>query len=283
MAGDRLFVELVQEADLLIGIGFDPTEAIRPFYLDRPLLSVAAYSVAEPKFAPIAEVIGNVADTLDTLVRETRVGHAWTPDELITFRKGLAARLTPSFHQTQLGLSPARLFGRLRELTPRDTILTVDTGAHKLLVGQVWRAYEPQTYLVSHGLSTMGFALPAALAAKLTHPRRTVMAVTGDGGMAMVLSELETAARLRLPVVIVVLSDRSLHLIRLHQERKGFQASGVDFGPIAFADIASGFGCGGVRAATWPELDAAVAAALAADRPTVIEVPVDPTDYRQML
>jgi acetolactate synthase I/II/III large subunit len=283
MAGDRLFVELLQDADLLIGIGFDPTEAIRPFYLERPFVSVAAYSMAEPKFAPVIELIGNVSSTLDALTRETSVCHAWTLEALLTFRQRLANFLTPSLHQTQLGLSPAQLFGRLRDLVPRDAILTVDTGAHKLLLGQIWRSYQPRTYLVSHGLSTMGFALPAALAAKLEHPQRAVIAVSGDGGLAMVLAELETAARQRLPVVVVVLSDRSLHLIRLHQERKGFRASGVDFGSIDFAAIASGFGCRGLRVTTWPEFDTAVAAALGADHPTVIEVPVDPTDYNQML
>jgi len=99
----------------------------------------------------------------------------------------------------------------------------------------------------------------------------------------MVLAELETASRLELPVLVVVLCDRSLHLIRLHQERKGFQAAGVYFGPIDFAGVAPGLGCHGVRALTWPEFDAAVAAALTANRPTVIEVPVDPADYNQML
>ena len=283
MAGDRLFSELVQEADLLIGVGFDPTEAIRPFYLERPFLSMAEYGVAEPAFIPALELIGSVPDTLDALTAKPQGRHAWSPDALAGFRQRLAAFLTPSLDHTRLGLSPARVFGRLRDLTPRDTILTVDTGAHKLLVGQVWRSYQPQTYLVSHGLSTMGQALPAALAAKLAQPDRAVIAVTGDGGLAMVLSELETASRLRLSVLVVVLCDRSLHLIRLHQERKGFQPAGVDFGPIDFAGIAPGLGCHGVRALTWPEFDAAVAAGLTTDRPTVIEVPVDPADYNQML
>ena len=283
MAGDRLFSELVKESDLLIGVGFDPTEAIRPFYMDRPFLSVAEYGVAEPAFIPALELIGSVPDTLDSLAKKSRSGHDWTPEALTRFRQALTTHLTPSLDHTRLGLSPARVFSRLRDLTPRNTILTVDTGAHKLLVGQVWRSYQPQTYLVSHGLSTMGQALPAALAAKLAQPDRAVVAVTGDGGLAMVLSELETASRLELPVVVVVLCDRGLHLIRLHQERKGFQAAGVDFGPIDFAGIAPGLGCHGVRARTWPEFDAAVAAALAAERPTVIEVPVDPTDYNQML
>jgi len=195
----------------------------------------------------------------------------------------MASFLTPSADRSELGLSPARLIGRLRTLTPRHTILTVDTGTHKLLAGQVWPAYEPLAYLVSHGLSTMGFALPAAMAAKLEHPERPVVAVVGDGGMAMVLSELETAARLRLPIPILVLSDRSLYLIRMHQERKGFEAGGVDFGPIDYAGIAPGFGARGFRATTWAEFDEAMAAGFRGDRPTVIEVPIDPTDYRQML
>jgi acetolactate synthase-1/2/3 large subunit len=283
MAGDRLFSELVEESDLLIGVGFDPTEAIRPFYLERPFLSVAEYGVAEPAFVPALELIGSVPDTLATLTARPQGRHTWSADAAARFRQGLAAFLTPSLDHSQLGLSPARLFGRLRDLTPRDTILTVDTGAHKLLIGQVWRSYQPLTYLVSHGLSTMGQALPAALAAKLAHPDRAVVAVTGDGGLAMVLSELETASRLGLPVLVVVLCDRSLHLIRLHQERKGFQAAGVDFGPIDFAGVAPGLGCHGVRALTWPEFDAAIAAALTANRPTVVEVPVDPADYNQML
>jgi acetolactate synthase I/II/III large subunit len=283
MAGDTLFVELLRETDLMIGIGFDPVEAIRTFYTERPLLSIARYSLVDRQFAPALELVGDVGTTLEALRGEVAVHHTWRSEELAAFRRRLVAFLTPSTDRSGLGLSPARLFGRLRTLAPRDTILTVDTGAHKLLIGQVWPSYEPLTYLVSHGLSTMGYALPAAMAAKLEHPGRPVIAVMGDGGLAMVLSELETAARLGLPVITLVLSDRSLYLIRMHQERKGFPASGVDFGPIDFAGIAAGFGARGYRATTWAEFDDAVTAGLNDDRPTVIEVPIDPTDYLQML
>jgi len=283
MAGDTLFVELLRETDLLIGLGFDPVEAIRTFYTERPLLSIAEYSLAEREFAPALELVGDVGDTLDALAAGPPPRHAWTREAVLAFRRRLAAFLTPAVEASQLGLSPARLVGLLRDLTPRDAILTVDTGAHKLLIGQVWPAYEPLTYFVSHGLSTMGYALPTAMAAKLEYPDRAVIAVTGDGGLAMVLAELETASRLQLPVVVIVLSDRSLYLIRMHQERKGFTAGGVDFGPIDYAGIAPGFGALGFRAITWGEFQAALAAGLAADRPTVIEVPIDPADYRQML
>jgi acetolactate synthase-1/2/3 large subunit len=283
MAGDTLFVELLRETDLLIGIGFDPVEAIRTFYTERPLLSIAEYSLVDRQFAPELELVGDVGAMLQALQQETRIQHTWRREDLVAFRRRLLSFLTPSVDSSELGLSPARVFGRLRTLTPRDTILTVDTGAHKLLIGQVWPSYHPLTYLVSHGLSTMGYALPAAMAAKLEHPERPAVAVMGDGGLAMVLAELETAARLRLPIVVLVLSDRSLYLIRMHQERKGFQAGGVDFGPIDFAGIASGFSAHGFRATTWGEFDDAVTTGLNEDRPTVIEVPIDPADYRQML
>jgi len=283
MAGDTLFVELLRETDLLIGIGFDPVEAIRTFYTERPLLSIAEYSLVDRRFSPDLELVGDVCATLDSLQGEVPARHTWTPESVTAFRRRLAAFLTPSADRSHLGLSPARAIGRLRDLAPRDTILTVDTGAHKLLAGQVWPSYEPQTYLVSHGLSTMGFALPAAVAARLEHPARPVVALTGDGGLAMVLPELETAARLRLPLVIVVLSDRSLHLIRIHQERKGFPASGVDFEPIDFAGIAAGFGARGVRVATWEDFTDTLTTAFHADRPTVVDVQIDPTDYNRML
>jgi acetolactate synthase-1/2/3 large subunit len=284
MAGDTLFIELLRGTDLLIGLGFDPVEAIRTFYTERPFLSLAEYSLADREFAPTLELVGDVGAILETLLDDPLPRqHAWSPGSLLAFRRRLATFLTPAVEASELGLSPARLVGRLRDLAPRNAIVSVDTGAHKLLIGQVWPCYEPLTYLVSHGLSTMGYAVPAALAAKLQHPDRMVIAITGDGGMAMMLAEMETAARLRLPILVVVLSDRSLYLIRMHQERKGFAASGVDFGPIDFAGIAPGFGAHGFRAMSWTAFDSAVETGLAAEKPTVIEVPIDPADYRQML
>ncbi len=280
MAGDRLFQALVADADLLVGIGFDPVEAIRPFYTERPFLSIAEYSIAEPAFTPVAELIGDVAASLKNL--DARPVHGWGANRLTAFRNSLASLLRPSTEEGGV-LSPAELCQILRTAAPADAIVTVDTGAHKLLFGQAWACREPQTFFVSHGLSTMGFAVPAAVALKIHCPDRPVLAVTGDGGLAMVVSELETAARLRLPLLVTVLSDGSLQLIRMHQERRGYPAFGVQFGAIDFAGIAEGFGCRGVRAATRPEVEEAVSQALRADRPTLLEVPVDRADYDRML
>lgn len=283
MAGDRLFTEFLAGTDLLIGIGFDPVEAIRPFYAERPFLSLARYSVAESAFRPTHEVLGDPGAALEAMLPDLDLRHDWRPEDVAAFRERLAAFLAPPAAESDTGLLPSRVITRLRQLAPPDTILTLDTGAHKLLVGQLWPCAQPQTFFVSHGLSTMGVALPAAIALKLEQPDRPVIAVTGDGGLAMVLGELETAWRLRLPIIVIVMCDQALHLIRIHQERKGFQAAGVDFDPIDFAGVAHGLGARGMRAVTWEAFDAAVSDALQADGPTVIEVSIDPGEYNRLL
>jgi acetolactate synthase-1/2/3 large subunit len=283
MAGDGLVTEFMKQADLLVGLGFDPVEAIRVFYAERPFLSISQYSMADRGFSPTLDIVGDLDAALPALRPSPPPDFAWRPEELQAFRRRLAAHLTPQAEASDRGLSPTRVLTKIREWVPRQTILTVDTGAHKLLAGQVWPSFEPQTYFVSHGLSTMGYAFPAAIAAKLERPGAPVIALMGDGGLAMVLGELETAARLKLAVVIVVFVDGALHLIRMHQQRKGVAPSGVDFGPIDFAGVAPGFGASGVRAATWPALEDAVRRGLAGGGPTVIEVPIDPAEYDRLL
>ncbi|MCK7478949.1 MAG: thiamine pyrophosphate-dependent enzyme [Candidatus Moduliflexus flocculans] len=252
-----------RRADLLVGVGFDPHRGDPPFHLERP-------SSRWPSTASQSGVVRPRAGADRRRPRHARLRSAARPRPLPRldargrsprFRQRLAAFLTPSLDRTRLGLlPPARLFGRLRDLTPRDAILTVDTGAHKLLVGQIWRSYQPQTYLVSHGLSTMGQALPAALAAKLVHPDRAVVAVhrrrrPGHGP--------PRAGNRRPPATcpssLSSVCDRSLHLIRLRTGTQGVsRGRGVDFGPIDFAGIAPGFGVAASGPWTWPEFDAAV-------------------------
>ena len=105
----------------------------------------------------------------------------------------------------------------------REDILISDVGSHKLWIARTFPAYEPNRVLISNGLATMGFALPAAIAAQLVYPERRVLCLTGDGGFMMVASELETVARLRLPLLIVVFNDEALSLIEVKQEQKGFE------------------------------------------------------------
>jgi acetolactate synthase-1/2/3 large subunit len=175
------------------------------------------------------------------------------------------------------------LIEELRSVFPRDGIATCDVGSHKLVMGQFWRCYEPGTFLMSNGLSGMGFGIPAAIAAQLVAPEKAVLAVVGDGGMLMMLHDLALIRELALPVIIVVLVDRSLSLIRVSAERRGFAPYGVDFNPPDFTRIAQAFGIGSQRANSIRAVRACVETALAKRIPFLLEVPIDSREYSDLV
>jgi acetolactate synthase-1/2/3 large subunit len=171
----------------------------------------------------------------------------------------------------------------LRSVFPRDGIATSDVGSHKLVMGQFWRCYEPGTFLMSNGLSGMGFGIPAAIAAQLVAPEKPVLALVGDGGMLMMVHDLALIRELALPVIIVVLCDRSLSLIRVSAERRGFAPYGVDFNPPDFARIAQAFGIASQRATSVRAARACVETALAKRIPFLVEVPIDYREYYELV
>ena len=171
----------------------------------------------------------------------------------------------------------------MRELLPQETILTTDTGAHKLLAGQVWPSYIPLTFFMSNGLSSMGYGLPSAIAAKLAVPAAPTICLTGDGGMGMVIQDLETAVRLNLPIVFVVFVDRHFGLIDVVQKLRGYAKGGVAFGPIDFPAAADAFGGRGMWLNSLDELAGVFEAAFKDNRPTVVAIPVDGTEYHDQL
>ena len=136
------------------------------------------------------------------------------------------------------GLAPHRVVQIARELPPAGTIATVDAGAHMFQAAEYWQAVEPGEFLISNGLATMGFALPAAIAAQLVYPERRVVCFTGDGGFMMVAAELETAARLRLPITVIVFNDAALSLIEVKQEQKGYAGVSMRYGGPDLAALA---------------------------------------------
>jgi acetolactate synthase-1/2/3 large subunit len=177
-----------------------------------------------------------------------------------------------------------------RAHTPPDTIATVDAGAHMLAVMPLWEVDQPRRLLISSGLATMGFALPAAIAAALCAPGQPqvrqpragqpVVAFTGDGGLGMTLAEIETAVRLRLRIVVIVFNDATLSLIKIKQrpaDQGGAEA--VDYGPVSFAGVAIAMGAAAAAVGTEAELTTVLDAALHRDGPTVIDVAVDPACY----
>jgi acetolactate synthase I/II/III large subunit len=278
MAGEGQMRRLIDEADLLIAVGFDPVECDADWFVGRRVLAIDSVDAAAGGYRPVLSLPGDPAEALAGLARRVGTARGWDVEFLRGHQSTLRDIVSP--HPTgDGGLSPAEVAQALRNILPRDGILTCDVGSHKLLLGQVWTTYEPLTFFMSNGLSSMGYGLPAAAAAQLCFPQRAVCCVTGDGGMLMTLHMLEYLRRKRLPVVTVVLTDQSLSLIRLAQERRGLRPTGVDFRAPAFATVAQGFGIEARRVSTIGELSRAFAAALEAREPWLLDVPVDAREY----
>jgi thiamine pyrophosphate-dependent acetolactate synthase large subunit-like protein len=145
---------------------------------------------------------------------------------------------------------------------------------------QGWKTFEPLTFFESNGLSSMSYGFAGAMAAKLVSPEVPVLCTMGDGGFAMILSEIETCLRRRIHFPTVVFNDAALSLIRVSQESKGFPEYGVTYSPVDFAAVGRALGAWARRVVLMDEIDDAVREALAVDLPAVIDVLVDPTEYR---
>jgi acetolactate synthase-1/2/3 large subunit len=273
MALDREIVETLRTADLVVAIGFDPVECDKAWFAALDVVALDSVSMAEGAYRPW-EALGDIPSLVAALAAAISQSKPWTRE----FRL-----LRPELPQSETALSPLRVIEELRAVFPRDGVATCDVGSHKLAVGQFWRSYEPGTFLMSNGLSGMGFGIPAAVAAQLVHPGKAVIAMVGDGGMLMMLHDLALIRDLALPILIVVFRDCSLSLIRLSGERRGYPPYGVDFTPPDFPAIAQAFGIAGRHASTLAEVRSYSEQALERRIPFLLEVPVDHREYRELI
>lgn len=282
VSADHVIVDFFGQADLLVGVGFDPVESDKLWHQTMKLVSLVPVSIAAGQYRPHAEAVGEMTQGLAALTATPFGPFAWRDDDLAAFRQRMRDALYPQ-NEPDPGLSPSRVTERLRDLCPRDTILTTDVGAVKFVVSQVWRAFEPSTFFESNGLSSMSYGFPAAMAAKLLFPGRPVLCTMGDGGFGMTMAELETCVRHRIHFVTVVYNDNGLNLIRVVQENRGHPDYGVGYRPVDFAMVARGLGAWGRRVTSLEDLGDALTEALGHDGPSVIDVPIDPAEYRAHL
>ena len=227
------------------------------------------------------ELVGEIGSTLKRLYDECRDAESrWRMDEIDAYRENTKAVL--NFHVD--GLSAVQVINTTRESIPMDALLTIDVGANKLLVIELWDAYMPRSFFMSNGLATMGYAIPAALALQLLHPDRKVVSLCGDGGFMMRLPELATAMLYRLPIVMVIFSDGRLSLIDVKQVKKGYDVPiGTSFTRPNYIDLGRSFGIPTWIVETEEELKGALASALnsADGLPKLIEARIDPSPYPQ--
>ena len=271
--------DTLHQADLILGVGFDPVELMVPWSFKAPFIYIGSAPNADPEITARVQLIGDLGQTLSRLLevlqRESGAHHVqWNTPALPS---GLADCADTVGGRPFL---PSQLVRAARDLLPDDGIATVDVGAHKLLISKLWDARQPNHFLLSNGISTMGYALPAALGAKLARPDCPVVCFTGDGGMGMVCSALETAVREHLPIVIVVLADEAMSLIRLKQLATGNKPIGTLMGPTAWAMVAQGYGVHSVTTENYEEFKNAFATALKSCQPELIEARIDPMEYQ---
>jgi len=275
MYGEAVVRELVGQSDCVLAVGLDATEFIHPWTFTVPVVYLDTVPNTDQFVPAVCEVVGPLGPLVAALAARVTPGPRWPADEVARHRTRLRAAIEGQGPELQ----PQQVLAVARRLFPRETVVSVDVGAHKILAGQYWTTYAPRTYLVSNGLSAMGYSLPAAMAARLVHPDRPVLAFVGDGGLGMYLGELETVARLGLRLVVVCLNDQSLSLIRLGQVRRGYPPYGVDFRNPDFAAVARECGWTGLAAETVAEVERALRVALESPGPVLVEARIQPEGY----
>lgn len=269
----------VGAADLIITVGLDPVELIRkPWPYDIPVLDLAVFVHDPHYFTPAARVTGDLAEILAALGNPS--ASDWTATEIATHRQ---AFLDGMAMPDDGGLSAATVVKAATSAFGDKPRLTVDAGAHMFSACAFWQAASPLDVLISNGLASMGFALPAAIAAALHDPARGAVAMTGDGGFLMCLGELKTAAETQANLTVIVFNDARLSLIDIKREERQMQDLGLAWKTPDFATVAEGFGFQTWRAETDAEMQAVAAKAAAATGPRLIDARVDPSGYLPQL
>ena len=278
-AADDFILEWLNRSDCLLGVGFDPVESSDNWHIRRPVYSVANSTIRFGNYTPAAECVGEVTPLLEQLLSGYAGRTTWDAREIEEVRRRTRALMCPKAERGPDGLSPYHVVNTLRHALPAETIVTADVGAHKMLLTQAWHTPEPGTFLISNGLSAMGYGVPTAIAASLLYPDTPVAGIIGDGGFGMMVQELETARRLGVKPLFVVFRDHSLSIIKLAQKARGMAEVGVDFGPVDWARVAEGFGAMALTPETLDGVAGGVEQWLACRKLTVLVVPVDPDLY----
>ncbi len=276
---DKSLLPLVEAADLILLAGYDPIEMRTGWrnVWDPRNKRVVEFAAAPNDHYMHQAGISFVCDTaagLKALADGVAPKGTWSGGEPAAAKEVLAG----AYGQNE-AWGPAAIVETVRGALPRNGVATVDSGAHRILLSQVWSCFGERQLLQSTGLCTMGCALPLAAGAKIADPERPVVAFTGDAGLEMILGELATLRDLRLAVPVVVFVDKSLALIELKQRGVGLDNLGVDFEGTDFASVGRALGGYGVDVNSREDLASAMETALSADNFTVLACHFDRQAY----
>ena len=276
---DTHLLPLIKKADLIICAGYDPIE-MRPGW--QNIWDASQVNVIDITAVPnhhymhqaTLNIIGNTPATLNALNATATPRSVWADGQIKQTKSALAT----AFPKDD-AWGPAAVVDVCRDELPRDTLATVDSGAHRILLSQMWECYAPRGLMQSSALCTMGCAIPLAIGAHFIEPDRTVVSFCGDAGFLMVAGELTTTKELNLNTIFVVFVDASLALIELKQRQRQLTNTGVDFAQHDFAAMGKAFGGNGHNVHTRDELRVALKAAQKAQEFTVIAAVIEKGAY----
>ena len=279
--------EMLKEADLIITVGLDGWDIIRPYKSKVPIISIDDADVNDRTFQPVSVGLkGNMAETLNSLqnlLGERGTDLGWLKkardcfDKIHNFELGISSE-----YRESSGIAPQAVYKEIRKVVPEETIIAADAGAHKSLASQAWLTNLPLKYFVSNGLSPMGFSLGAAMGAKMALPKAPVISFVGDGGFLMYAGELATWKRLDIAMIQVIMVDNGLTQVKSKQLKKGYNTESTSFEKIDYKKIVESFGIDAIEVHSVPELVDGIKKALKLDKPVSMIVKLDGSEYLRM-
>jgi len=276
----------IDACDCIVNVGHDVTEK-PPFVMHGPKPTVVHlnFSPAEvdPVYFPQIEVTGDIANAVWRIAEQVTPQPHWDFSYFDRVRMALGDHLARGADDDRFPLFPPRIVADVRRAMPDDGIVCLDNGMYKLWFARYYKTRQPNTLLLDNALATMGAGLPSAIAAKLVHPRRKVLAVCGDGGFLMNSQELETAVRLRLDLTVLLVRDDAYGMIRWKQAEMGMANYGMSLGNPDFVKYAEAYGAHGHRPANAAELAPTLERCLGATGVHLIDLAIDYSDNKRVL
>ena len=277
----------IAHSDLILNVGHDVVEK-PPFFMhvdDGRTVIHVNFRTAEvdPVYFPQVEVVGDIANSVWQIKQALTAQEHWDFNYFLQIRERVEAHLLEGADDPRFPIYPQRLVADIRKVMPDDGIIALDNGVYKIWFARNYRAHLPNTVLLDNALATMGAGLPSALAAQIVFPERRVMAICGDGGFLMNSAEMETAVRLKLNLIVLILRDNAYGMIKWKQSNMDFPNWGLDFGNPDFVKYAESYGAHGHRVASAEGLAPLLEQCYQAGGVHLVEAPVDYSENDRIL
>jgi acetolactate synthase-1/2/3 large subunit len=268
----------INRADLIINVGHDVIEK-PPFFMEEGGTKVIhvnfSPSQVDEVCFPQLNVIGDIASSINRLAQNINDKSNWDLSYYDRIKDEVESHLAKYSEDNRFPILPQRLVQIVRESLPDDGIVTLDNGIYKIWFARNYKCYQPNTLLLDNALATMGAGLPSAMCAKLINPNKKVISVCGDGGFMMNSQELETAVRIGLNMVVIILNDNSYGMIKWKQEDMGFDNYGLDYNNPDFVKYAESYGAIGHRPTSDENFKEVLSKCLKMDGVHIIDLAVD--------